>query len=186
MTKLMPGYRVFDDFMPDPAAYRARALALEYKTFEFPGETFHGIALAPDGELALRVAERFPGATPTLSFFRRSPEGQQEPLYIHTDVGMGDWTALLYLNPEPPEGDGTVFWEHVATGERENAVPHLRTAEGRSAEGWKPWRRTAARFNRLLLFPATYFHSRALFANWGAGDTARLTQVVFGKGDLAL
>ncbi|HEV8500429.1 MAG TPA: hypothetical protein VGR63_02545 [Casimicrobiaceae bacterium] len=182
----MKGYRVFDDFLPDPARHRARALTLEYKTYAFPEATFHGIAIPPEGDVALALAGRFPGATPTLSFFRKSPEGQTEPHFIHTDVDMGDWTALLYLNPDPPAGDGTVFWEHVATGERENAAPHLRSVEGRSAEGWKPWRRTAARFNRMLLFPATYFHSRAIFANWGDGDGARLTQVTFGRGDLPL
>jgi hypothetical protein len=186
VTSVMRSYRVFDDFLPDPAAYRAQALTLEYKTFAFPEATFHGIALPDVPDLPIRICEMFPGALPTLTFFRRSPVGQEEPHFIHTDADMGDWTALLYLNPDPPEGDGTVFWEHVATGERENPTPHLRSEEGRSAEGWKPWRRTEARFNRLILFPATFFHSRAIFANWGEGNDARLTQVVFGRGDLRL
>ena len=184
--KTMKGYRVFDDFLPDPEAWRAAALALEYKTLTFGDETHHGIAIPESGEVPLRIMERFPGAVATLSFFRKSPEGQEEPLYIHTDVGMGEWSAILYLNPDPPAGDGTVFWEHLATGARESAIVDERAQEGRTADGWKPWRTIEARFNRLVVFPSTYFHSRAIFDNWGAGSEARLTQVVFGKGDLRL
>jgi hypothetical protein len=180
----MTGYRVFDNFLPDPEAYRREALGREFRTYEFPGETYHGIAMPAPPEIPMRIAQMFPGTVPTLSFFRRSPEGQAEPLFIHTDVGMGEWTALLYLNPDPPEGDGTVFWRHLATGAIESAIPHERTEEGRTPCGWRPWRTIEARFNRLVLFPATLFHSRAIFANWGAGDEARLTQVVFGRGQI--
>jgi hypothetical protein len=94
---------------------------------------------------------------------------------------MGAWTALLYLNPDPPKGDGTVFWRHIATGAIKSAIPHERSIEGRTPEGWHPRRRVSARFNRLVFFDATFFHSRAMHANWGDGDGARLTQVVFGR-----
>jgi hypothetical protein len=177
---------LIENFLPDPEAYRAKALTREFRTFEFPevGVTFHGINVADDGAVPLRLAEVLPGATPTLSFLRRSPAGQVEPHYIHTDADMGDWTGLLYLNPDPPLEDGTSFWQHVETGELENKVPHARSVEGRSAFGWREWWRCEARFNRMLIFPSTYFHSRAIYGNWGAGDDARLTQVTFGRGNL--
>ena len=82
--------------------------------------------------MPLKLVRMFPAATPTLSFFRKSPAGQEEPHWIHTDVDMGDWTALLYLNPDPPAGDGTVFWTHLATGARESVIAHERSAEGSS------------------------------------------------------
>lgn len=177
--------RVLDNFLPDPEAYRARALELEYKTLTFGDEPHHGIAMPCDGELPLRIAENFRGGlTPTLSFFRKSPRGQQEPLFIHTDLGMGDWSAILYLNPQPPPQDGTAFWIHLGTNAHESRIAHERTAEGTSPSGWKPWRVVSAKFNRLLMFPSSFFHSRAIFENWGEGDGARLTQVVFGKGEL--
>lgn len=180
----MTGLRVFDDFLPDPAAYRRAALALEYRTYEFPEATFHGIALPTPPDVPLKLARTFPGAVPTISFFRKSPEGQEEPHFIHTDIDMGEWTALIYLNPDPPLEDGTVFWRHLASGAIESAIPHERSIEGQTRDGWKVWKAVQARFNRLILFPATYFHSRAIGRNWGAGDDARLTQVVFGRGDI--
>ena len=44
---------------------------------------------------------------------------------------------------------------------------------------WSLRLHVASRFNRVVLFPAEYFHSRALYENYGDGDTARLTQIVF-------
>ena len=188
----MNDVRVFDDFLPVPAAYRARALESDFKSFEFAnvgsaGVTFHGISTPTPPDVPLAIAKRFAGAVPTLSFFRRSPGGQIEPHWIHTDIDMGDWTALLYLNPDPPTADGTAFWRYLPTGAIESATAHERSAEGQrpNPKLWKPWRHVSARFNRLVLFPATYFHSRAIFDNWTSDGDDRLTQVVFGKGELS-
>jgi hypothetical protein len=178
---MIDGLRVYDDFLPAPEVYRAAALRLEYRTFEFPGETFHGIAMPAPEDAPAKIARMFPDMAPSLSFLRRSPAGQIEPDLIHTDIGMGEWTGILYLNPKPPAGDGTAFWVHRETGERSNAEPHLRSADGLNPALWKRWRLVRARFNRLLMFPATYFHSRAIAENWGEGDNARLVQVVFGR-----
>ncbi len=97
---------------------------------------------------------------------------------------MGDWSALLYLNPNPPAGDGTDFWTHKETGEIESITPHLRSKEGLDPSKWELREHVKAKFNRLLIFPSSYYHSRAIFDNWGQGDEARLVQVVFGKGKL--
>ena len=181
----MSEVKIFDDFLGDPDAYRRKALAGEFRTYDFGGgETYHGISIPASGEVPLRLIGLYPALTPTLSFFRRSPAGQVEPHFIHTDIDMGDWTALLYLNPDPPAGDGTTFWMHLATGAHESAIPHERSVEGLSSDGWRARQTVSAKFNRLVMFPATYFHSRAIFDNWTAGDDARLTQVVFGKGVL--
>lgn len=176
--------RVIDDFLPQPVAYRARALSLEYKTVKFETCEFQGIAPAFDNEVPLRIQETFPQATPTLSFFRRSPEGQEEPHFIHTDADMGEWTAILYLNPKPPAGDGTTFWRHIESGTDQSTEPGALLAEGLTADGWKPRHTVEARFNRLVVFPASLYHSRAIAGNYGAGAGARLTQIVFGRGQL--
>jgi hypothetical protein len=94
---------------------------------------------------------------------------------------MGEWSALLYLNPEHPRSDGTAFWKHLPTGEIENSIPHLRSDEGRKvSDKWEIWKAVPAKFNRLVTFPSTYFHSRSIFDNYGDGDDARLVQVTFG------
>jgi hypothetical protein len=182
---MMP--RVFDDVMPDPLTYRAAALALPFGDLTAGPVTFHGmVAIGPNPVSALLEAEL--GLRTTFAAFRLSPEGQEEPHYIHTDRDMGDWTAIYYLNPDPPAGDGTTFWRSRVTGATQSAADGEALLEEwlawRDQDQWEPWQTVAAVFNRLLLFPSAYFHSRALAGNWGHGPEARLIQLAFGTGDL--
>lgn len=176
---------VFDDVLPDPDAYRSAALARAFQTVDV-GAQFHGIALGGDATLPALVTARCPWFVPTLTFLRQSPAGQIEPNYIHTDCDMGDVTAILYLTPDPPEGDGTTFWRHRATGQiatqtGPTGVDNLaEVLAWRDLALWEPWHQVAARYNRVVVFPAAYYHSRSIEANYGVGASARLTQVLFG------
>lgn len=179
-----PNILVFDEVLNDAEAYRTMALSLPYQSYTLGLATFHGIALAPPVAADV-VHAAFPDRVPTLTFFRQSPAGQQEPNFIHSDRSMGEWTALLYLTPDTPEGDGTSFWEHAASGERYDASP---TIESYATNGlrwletdqWTTWHRVSAKFNRMVIFPGSYYHSRSLFENFGSGPTARLVNVTFG------
>lgn len=153
---------ILDDVIPDPMAYLAEARLRTFGDAKAGNDTFKGISISRRSDVA-RVAEAQTGARAVLSFFRRSPLGQVEPNYIHSDETMGDFTGIYYLNPEPAEGDGTAFWK-------------------RKGEGWEQTRLVPARFNRLLTFPAYLLHSRAIFENYGQGDGARLIQVIFLRG----
>jgi hypothetical protein len=182
----MSGLRIFDNVLVRPQEYREKVLKLPFLTYDFGFCKFHGIAVdGPCTELLHWIKGKFSSLTPTLTFFRKSPLGQEEPHYIHTDVDMGDWSALLYLNPEPKQGDGTTFWTHRPTGTIESSIPHERSREGDTVDNWDVREHVHSKFNRAVLFPSTYFHSRAIHENWGDGDDARLVQVVFGTGVLS-
>lgn len=177
---------VFDDVLPDPHGYRAEALGLEYRDVTIGPDTFRGIAQV-HGSLLEGAACGLLGDpqgyfTPivALSFFRRSPAGQPEPNYIHSDDGMGLWTGIYYLNPTPLLGDGTHFWERTASGAIGGAWDAETQAAARDLSLWRLRRRVEAKFNRLLVFKSDLFHSRALLENYGTGDASRLTQVTFG------
>jgi len=175
---------VLDDALPNIEAYRKKALELQFRSYEFEHCTFHGIAVGELSAVLLkRITGLFPNLAPTLTFFRKSPEGQEEPHYIHTDVDMGQWSAILYLNENPPEGDGTSFWKYKS-GEIGSEVPHERSIEGKNPDDWELLLTVPARMNRLVMFPSSRFHSRAIHGNWGSGEDARLTQVAFGTGQL--
>jgi hypothetical protein len=152
--------RVIDDVLPDPHAYRARALAQDFRDVTIGPDTFRGIAPCADLDVTTAALEAT-GAEPVLTFFRKSPHGQIEPNYVHTDKDMGAFTGIYYMNPDPPPGDGTKFWDWD------------------DGEGWRETARVDARFNRLLLFSTDQHHSRAIYNNYGEGDSARLIQVVF-------
>lgn len=178
-----PAIVVIDDVLADPDAYRAMALSLPYQSYTIGLATFHGIALAPPAVSEL-IATMEARRKPTLSFFRKSPKGQTEPNYIHSDRSMGTWTGLLYLTKDAREDDGTVFWEHES-GERfdTSETVDAYTTNGLrwlETDQWMPWFTVAAKFNRLLLFESPYYHSRAIRENYGEGDSARLVNVTFG------
>lgn len=180
---------VFDQVLADPEAFRQEMLRLPFQDVPTEAGVFHGMARCKSPLFSSWITAHFPTLRPTDSLVRRSPEGQQEPNFIHTDRDMGDWTAILYLTPDPPDGDGTDFWQHTPTGRLESTAA---TDEEFSQElqSWRDlwqWERVghvSAKFNRALLFSATHFHSRAMYHNYGFGDGARLTHVVFGQGVL--
>lgn len=93
------------------------------------------------------------------NFVRKSPAGQEEPNFIHTDEMMGDITAILYLSKEHPEDDGTTIYD---------------------SEGKKSCT-LYAKYNRAVAFDSKLPHSRNIFENFGIGDSSRLIQVVFLK-----
>lgn len=150
---------ILDDVLPDPMAYLYEVRWRRFGEVAAGPDTFKGISIIK-GSVIERIAEWKTGAGAVLSFFRKSPAGQIEPNWIHSDEAMGQFTGIYYLNPDPPEGDGTAFWE-------------------RDGETWKMTRLVPAKFNRLLIFDAGMDHSRALLENYGEGDDARLIQVVF-------
>lgn len=176
------GVIIEDDVVPMPLTYRGMALARPYTDVQAGIDTFHGVAPADALSIDpwfldwIRQQGRY---ETTLSILRQSPADQPEPHYIHHDAMMGDWTAILYLNPEPHPGDGTVFWEH-RSGE---CGPHPGNMHAWSDDvsQFTERFRVKAQFNRAVIFPSKWFHSRALFENYGTGDDARLIQVAFGK-----
>jgi len=182
--------KVYDDVLARPLEYRAEALALEFRSVPVGPITFHGIAGCHTARLPQWIQTLYPDAKPGLSFFRRSPLGQEEPNFIHTDRDMGDWTGILYLNPRPLPGDGTTFWSFRETGAVSSVASTVDEAlvEGalwRKRDLWFPRQSVAAKFNRLVLFHAPMFHSRAIDQNYGVGpEDARLIQIVFGTGSL--
>ncbi len=148
--------------------------------------TFHGLAAVGRTELTDAVARLRPPCRPTLTFARQSPAGQSEPNYIHTDVDMGQWTGIFYVNDPAVDGDGTRFWQLTETGAMvtQAQAPDESYAEAiawRDPGRWTCWRYVEARPNRLVWFDARAFHSRAIADNYGHGVSARLIQVIFGE-----
>jgi hypothetical protein len=181
--------QIADGVIADLPAYRAAVLALPFQTVMVGPLAFHGIAPCADATLADWITARYPHARPHMTFFRQSPAGQVEPNFIHTDRDMGDWSGILYLTAHPLVGDGTSFWRDRTTGATASTATTAADllAEGvtwRERDRWDEWARVKAQPNRLVLFPGSLFHSRAIFENYGTGDEARVIQLVFGTGSL--
>lgn len=184
MIEISRDLHVYDGVLENPISYREQALNLTYESIDTGTEVFHGIAAAGNlsSDLPTFIAHKFPNLYSKTTFFRKSPLGQGEPNFIHTDRMMGDWTGILYLNIDPPRTDGTTFWRHRATGLIESVDGFDGKQDWKETANWEPWDHVAAAFNRLLIFPSAYFHSRAIYDNYGHDRDARLVQVIFGMG----
>jgi hypothetical protein len=110
-------------------------------------------------EFASYVNDFFPEYKVVWNFIRKSPKGQEEPNFVHTDEMMGDLTAILYLSQEAPDEDGTTIYDH----------------------DMKPSFVAYSRFNRMLIFDSVLPHSRNIYENFGTDDSSRLIQVAFLK-----
>lgn len=175
--------RVIDGALEHPELFRAAVLAQPIQTVDFgEGQAFHGIHIPPAAlvqELIDSMAVHAPNARLRVTFARQSPLGQVEPNFVHSDAAEADLTGILYLNPTPLEGDGTRFWRRKASGAVRGPWDADCQADSHDRDAWECWRHVEAAFNRLVLFRSDYYHSRAIVDNYGAGDDARLIQVIF-------
>lgn len=188
-NRLPDNYVVIDDLLPADqfAAYHAQALRHPFSDVTFPtAQTFKGVALAQDPAVALALMARYPAMDVQLSFLRQSPEGQVEPTYIHSDQHMGDWMAVYYLTTRPDwaivtdDPDGTIFWERAASGAIAGPWDDETQAAAQDLSRWYRWAMVLAVPNRVVLFHAALYHSRALLQNFGQGESSRLVQVLAG------
>jgi len=183
-----PTIEVYDNVLSDPQAYRESALSHPFQTFMVGDIPWHGLAKCQETELAAWLSVTRPDLTPSLSLFRRSPAGQVEPNFIHTDKSMGDATVIFYLNEHPADDDGTRFWRHRWSGATESQSSSVVDAVVEE-EAWRDTRQWELRahvdgtWNRAVVFPGGYFHSRAIFENYGEDREARLTQIMFCRKD---
>lgn len=166
--------QVIDNWHPRPDALRKFALEQNYETVVSEGVEFPGIAKfeALKGDWAL-LHEKATGkyqipAGPRTSSFRLYMKGQKQNTFIHWDQGMGRYSGILYLNPVSQ--GGTAFW-----------TPRKDGADPSSALDWDMNCWVEAKWNRLLLFDSSLWHSRwPLEVSEGTTpETGRLIQLFF-------
>lgn len=154
-------FMIFDNILFSPDEYVKEIQDNEFVDIYDGVNTFQNIQPRDyDDEFAQSVLELVgQNYDVAWNFVRKSPEGQQEPNFIHTDEMMGDLTAILYLNKEHPEDDGTTIYDN----DKRKACTFY------------------AKYNRAVIFESKLPHSRNIFENFGQGDSSRLVQVVFLK-----
>jgi len=169
--------QIFDDVLDSFFLYSKNALNLEYSDIPTPAGVFKNIHLIEDANNPLaRISEALcPGHKVLLNFIRKSPLNQKEPNYIHSDIDMGDYTVLFYLNNKYPDNEGTIFYERTATKK-------LKAEDIEDCSDSSQFKESVIvrmRKNRIIVFPAALYHSRALIENFEIDGEPRLVQVLF-------
>lgn len=171
-------HQVVDNFLEDPDTYRAKALVSEFYTIKGPdGGVYRNISMRPTTEHK-EIIERALGKKieQDYTFLRHAKYGTPLNHLIHADSGLSAYACVLYLNPNDqiPEGSGTAFYEHKTLKmERVHDAAEIK-AKGKSpkrawdilesswgnVDAWRETGRVEMRYNRAVIFPTVWFHSR--------------------------
>ena len=152
-------YVALDPCLTNLDMYRDAILRADFATHDYGnGQVFHNMAELPNTPFSDYVTTFFPSHIITGHFARKSPYGQQEPNYIHTDDMHGDVTCILYLSPVHDDC-GTILYDD---DENPSVTIHMS-------------------YGKAFFFDSKIKHSRVLRENFGDGDDARLIEVVFLK-----
>jgi hypothetical protein len=151
-------YVVLEPVIENIDAYKQMILSNEFATWDFGyGQSFHNIAKLEPTLFSTYLEGFLPAYTEVAHFARKSPEGQLEPNYIHSDEAHADLTALLFLSDHPD--CGTRLYSDDG---KPIVTIHMNKGTG-------------------FVFSSSVKHSRLLENNFGDGDEARLVEVVFLK-----
>ena len=140
-----------------PDEYVREILDEGFHDFEDGDKIFKNVSPRGIDEFYDFLTDKYPNHEVVTSFIRQSPNGQEEPNFIHSDEMMGDLTAILYLNKKHPDEYGTTFYNDFED------VEYIHKAE----------------YNGAMVFDSIRLHSRNIKENFGKGDSSRLIQVVF-------
>lgn len=179
------GVRIIDDFYDDPDAVRAHALTLTYKPPAPPGRP-GGVAhrfrcteqriAELDALLGRRLDRR---VRINVANFRYTTQDTKKRVVCHTDVGLGDATAVIYLTENQLCRGGTAFFQHAPTGDTHADKARMSQYQARDETQWSEIHRATMRYNRCVVFPAAIFHSVIPLYFGRTPADSRLTQVAW-------
>lgn len=187
---------IHDDFLPDPQSFRERAVKAPYYDIRGPdGETYKHIHVLPSNEFEPLLEARLKRKVKVgYNILRTSYEGEIANASIHTDNSYDQFAAVLYLNPPEQCRGGTAFWKFKKYGfthfpevsdiRKIGKSPTRVYTEIHHAyndpDQWEQQHVAEMRFNRLVCFETTAFHSRWPLAAFGnSTENARMIVAMF-------
>lgn len=187
-AKSLHGFRVLENFLPDPDRMRASAIESGFGSWrpnkgEVGSSIYDGMSFWGEHGMGIRKLVEFHGVPiyPASMFFRVTL-ADTEAAYVHSDREAGDYTAIVYLS-EHDKKSGTGFYSHKASGI--TRMPPLRDlsdqlksemVEG-SNQVWTQTHFVPGAYNRALVFEAPLFHSR--LPKHGYGSTVEDGRMVW-------
>lgn len=182
-----------DDFLPNPRKRRIAALASDLDNawdseegdfYDYVESDMRLNVDAVNQQMSELVGEEIYLTGSTQCTFNFYFDHGDDPVFVHHDEV--DYIALIYLNEEYGPNDGVTLYRHKETGAMHRseiafgttkASENTESDENYSFDSWEPYLFMNAKFNRLVMFEALYYHA----ASPGFGHdkkTARLCQVM--------
>lgn len=120
--------------------------------------------------------------------FRISKQGESFRNVVHADDVYSEpcmYAGVLYLNPPEQSNDlpGTILYQHKPSGQRiltskDELKRIVSSGEDKDLKYWKPELISYVTWNRLIIYPAHYFHGVGPLFGTNDND-ARLVQLFF-------
>ncbi len=184
---------VIDNFL-GPASFGFLREMLDNETFEgvvnpVDGVFYPGILASPgfeplEGMVAKRIKHLHKRELDFHSlFFRLSPEGTVAPQQVHTDVDMGDYTFLLYMNRlEDCQGGTSVLTHKYGLMSHPQSPEELAMCirDQNNPSMWDTVNAIGMVPNRAAILSSDYFHRSEPVGGFGRGaKDGRLVMVAF-------
>ena len=159
--------QVYDGFLESYDELKQHSLTCDFQDIENPadGVVYPNICTDIPADVKQEIFDKlcvFKGDVikDETIFLRMSPEGVHVPHVAHTDIVMGQYSLMLYLNEN--ELSGTSFLRHIATGISYQPMldGFVKLVEGdmNTLEAWAPYQRVPAKENRAAIFDAGCIH----------------------------
>lgn len=193
---MIPALTIIDGLLSNERALEVRQHALDkgFQNFEYMQGVYQGTGLdvLPDVAEALGKFVGGGGVDVKIQAYRSGHEKTDLHTNIHADNPIARWAFVYYMNlPEQCRG-GTAFYTLKETGWDEMPSQAQLDAIGKDIEWmrskwsdpeqWNLNSIAGMKFNRLIMYPTSYFHSRYPTKGWGPESNpadARLVQVGF-------
>lgn len=121
-----------------------------------------------------------------LRAYRNRPE-YRHPMWIHSDALFADYIGVYFVRPsEFPQDDGFSLWRNKELNTfsldiKDHTDPKAKVIDSQTLdpEKWELWHRVEFKPNRLVICPASYFHSTTTYGHHGGVDDCRIVHVLF-------
>lgn len=183
---------VIDNILPNFNTVLRTINEIEFQDAFSQGRIYADVTLDLSSDHLYEQVEKHLGFKPVnvLNFTRayRERSDYLRPTWIHADTLFADYIGVLFIQSTKfPMDDAFCLWKHKELdsidlkksdfdGEREYKAD-LSTL---TPEDWEIWKRVEFQPNRLVICPASYFHSTATYRSHGRTmNDCRIVQVIF-------
>ena len=172
--------RVIDNFLSTYAEYKRYTDQANFKIETFGNKDFF-ISKVPEHLQKLvydkikRIFSFKDEFIPTLCYFRKSTPDLDIDVRIHTDQNHCEFVSILYMSEDMDSLNGTAFWDHKKYGKKQprnisdEEFNKLLTEDSGNINNWELNTVLGYEQNRLISYPANYFHSRYPNKSWESG-----------------
>lgn len=181
-----------DNLLPNFEDYKKRVKEANFQDVVSQNQKYRDMSQDVLGDEVYKALGERLDFTPAdkINFLRayKDDPTYRHPMWIHSDVLFADYIAIFFIQAsEFHQDDGVAFWRNKELGTlgidtkthigKENEIVD---SQSLYPEYWELYDRIEFKENRIVIAPASSFHSKASYGNYGKTlDDCRIVHVLF-------